>query len=206
VTEDRRHFGGGAEPAAAARKESADGKAPHAPSKVTGASADKRSARGRKIGLYLLIGLGINPGYAAAASPARTDPTALRSEHPGGRALQDRYVYSDTVIAGDVVFMWDVIVGPRPGETDPGPAFERAYRQIGPILARAESSWDDVVDMTSYHTDVAAQFEPMTMAHRSFVSAPYPARMAIDVDRLVPEGGIADSKVVARHLAARLAD
>ncbi|MFN3944788.1 MAG: Rid family hydrolase [Allosphingosinicella sp.] len=199
MTGDRRLSGGGAEPAGAVRKERTDRKAP-------AALAGKSSAGGRKIGLYLLIVFGLHPGLAFAAEPARTDATVLMSEHPQGRAFQERYGYSDAVIAGDLVFVSGVVVGLAPGESDLGPAYERAYRQIGAILARAGSSWDDVVDMTSYHTDVAAQLEPMSVVHKSFVSAPYPAWTAIDVDRLVPEGGITEIKVVARRSAARPAD
>jgi enamine deaminase RidA (YjgF/YER057c/UK114 family) len=206
VTGDRRHFGGGAEPVVAVPEEPADRKAPHAPSKVADASADKRAATGGKIGLYLLIGFVVDLGYAIAASPERTYTTVLRSEHPGGRAFQDGYGHSDTEIAGDLVFLSGMTVGLRPGVIEPGPAYERAYRQIGATLARAGSSCEDVIGMTSYGTGVAAPIEPMSMVHKSFVCAPYPAWTAIDVNRLLPEGDIAESKVIARHSAARPAD
>jgi hypothetical protein len=38
-------------------------------------------------------------------------------------------------------------------------------------------------------------------AHKKYVKAPYPAWTAIDVDRLIPERGITEIKVVARRPA-----
>jgi enamine deaminase RidA (YjgF/YER057c/UK114 family) len=204
VSGDRRQTGGGAGPACSASKERAEPKVPPSLGKPA-AAADKRSGTGRKIGLYLLIGLGLNPGYAAAAFQARTEGTVLMAQDPEARAFQDRYGYSDAVIAGDLVFLSGVVVAQRPGE-ELEAAFERAYRTIGALEDRAGSGWDDVVDMTSYHTDVAAQFEAMAAAHKRFVSAPYPAWTAIDVDRLIPERGIAEIKVVARRSAVRPAN
>ena len=58
------------------------------------------------------------------------------------------------------------------------------------------------LQMTSYHTDIAAQFEAMAAVHRRHVQAPFPAWTAIDVDRLVPEGGITEIKIVARRRSA----
>ncbi|HEX8217451.1 MAG TPA: Rid family hydrolase, partial [Allosphingosinicella sp.] len=76
---------------------------------------------------------------------------------------------------------------------------DRTYARIGAILARAGAGWDDVVDITSYHTDIAAQFPAMVSVHRRYVRAPFPAWTAIDVDRLIPDRGITELKIVARR-------
>jgi enamine deaminase RidA (YjgF/YER057c/UK114 family) len=142
---------------------------------------------------------------AVAAAPAAAQPragaTVRMSDNPGARAFQERYGFADAVIAGDTIYLSGVVVGQRSGETLDA-AYDRAYRQIGAILARAGASWDEVVDMTSYHTDVTAQFEAMAAVHRRYVNAPFPAWTAIDVDRLIPDGGITEIKIVARRRTA----
>ncbi|HZF95589.1 MAG TPA: Rid family hydrolase [Allosphingosinicella sp.] len=139
---------------------------------------------------------------AASSTPAsaqtRTPSNVFMSENEGGRRFQEATGYSDAVVAGDTIYLSGVVVGLREGE-DLGAAYDRTYRQIAAILARAGAGWDDVVDMTSYHTDVTAQFDAMVAVHRRFVRAPFPAWTAIDVDRLVPAGGITEIKVVARR-------
>lgn len=142
---------------------------------------------------------------ACAVAPATAQPragtTVLMSENPGERAFQERYGFSDAVIAGDTIYLSGVVVGQGPGETLEA-AYERTYQRIAAILARAGASWDNVVDLTSYHTDITAQLDAMAAVHRRHVNAPFPAWTAIDVDRLVPDGGITEIKIVAWRRSA----
>ena len=139
-----------------------------------------------------------------AAAQARRQGTVLMSEDEGSRRFQEEWGYSDAVIAGDTIYLSGVVVGQRQGETLEA-AYDRTYRQIGAILRRAGAGWDDVVDMTSYHTDVTAQMPAIVAVHRRYVTAPFPAWTAIDVDRLIPERGITEIKIVARRPAAAAA-
>ena len=137
------------------------------------------------------------PAAAAEAQETRV----LMSEDEGERRFQEQLGYADAVVAGDTIYLSGVVVGQREGE-DLATAYDRTYRRIGAILRRAGASWDDVVDITSYHTDVAAQMEALVAVHRRYVTAPFPAWTAIDVDRLIPERGITEIKIVARRPAA----
>ncbi|HYW16197.1 MAG TPA: Rid family hydrolase [Allosphingosinicella sp.] len=150
----------------------------------------------RFVGTLLLASASATP----AAAGERQRSTVLMSENAQGRKFQEEWGYSDAVVAGDSIYLSGIVVGRREAETLEA-AFERAYGQIAAILARAGAGWDDVVDLTSFHTDVAAQMPALVAVHKRFVRAPYPAWTAIDVDRLIPEGGIAEIKVVARRPA-----
>ena len=138
----------------------------------------------------------------AAATPAqageRQRSTVLMSDDEGSRKFQEEWGYSDAVVAGDTIYLSGIVVGQRQGEAMEA-AYDRTYRQIGAILARAGASWDDVVDITSFHTDVTAQMPAIVAAHKKYVKAPYPAWTAIDVDRLIPERGITEIKIVAKR-------
>ena len=120
------------------------------------------------------------------------------SEDPGERRFQEETGYADAVVTGDTIYLSGVVVGLREGE-ELAAAYDRTYARIGAILARAGAGWDDVVDITSYHTDVTAQMEAIVAVHRRHVTAPFPAWTAIDVDRLIPERGITEIKIVARR-------
>jgi enamine deaminase RidA (YjgF/YER057c/UK114 family) len=141
---------------------------------------------------------------ATVAAQARRQGTVLMSEDEGSRRFQEEWGYADAVVAGDTIYLSGIVVGQRQGETLEA-AYDRAYRQIGGILRRAGASWDDVVDITSYHTDVTAQMPAITAVHRRYVTAPFPAWTAIDVDRLIPDRGITEIKVIARRPAAAAA-
>ena len=139
----------------------------------------------------------LNP--AAAGAQARQQSTVLMSEDDGERRFQEEWGYSDAIVAGDTIYLSGIVVALREGDTDLEAAYDRVYRRIGAILRRAGASWDDVVDITSFHTDVTAQMPAMVAVHRRYVSAPFPAWTAIDVDRLIPERGITEIKIVARR-------
>ena len=139
---------------------------------------------------------------SAAGAQARTDETVLLSEDPRGRAMQEQLGFADAVIAGDTIYLSGIVVGRRPGESDLRPAYERAYRAIGRILERAGASHADIVDVTSYHTDITAEIEAMSEVQRRFLGSPPPAWTAIQVVRLLPEGGVTEIKIVARRPAA----
>lgn len=134
----------------------------------------------------------------AAPAAALPPESVLMSEQPQGRAFQERYGYADAVIAGDMVYLSGVVAGLAPGETDMVAAYDRAFAQIGRILARAGAGWADVVDITSYHTDVKAQLDAMATAKAKVIKAPFPAWTAIGVTRLLPDTGITEIKVIAR--------
>ncbi|HYD14551.1 MAG TPA: Rid family hydrolase [Allosphingosinicella sp.] len=136
-----------------------------------------------------------------AAAQARRQGTVLMAEDEGSRRFQEQWGYADAIVAGDTVYLSGIVVGQREGETLEA-AYDRGYRHIGTILRRAGVSWDDVVDITSYHTDVTAQMPAITAVHRRYVTAPFPAWTAIDVDRLIPERGITEIKVIARRPTA----
>ena len=139
---------------------------------------------------------------AAAAAPAGT--LVLMSEDKEERRFQEELGYADAVVAGDSIYLSGVVVGQREGE-ELEAAYERAYRKMGAILARAGASWADVVDVTSFHTEVNAQIQAMAAVQKKHMAGHIPAWTAIDVDRLIPDGGITEIKIVARRPAAAAA-
>jgi enamine deaminase RidA (YjgF/YER057c/UK114 family) len=142
----------------------------------------------------------------AVAGPAvaqtRGADTVLMSTNERMRADQERYGFSDAVIAGDLIFLSGIVTGMAPGETDLKPGYERAFKAIGRILERAGASYGDIVDVTSFHTDVVGQIEALSEVQKKYLGAPPPAWTAIDVDRLLPENGLTEIKIVARRPAA----
>ena len=159
------------------------------------------------------LGLAIRTGATLAAlvatvfpgpllAQARTDSTVLMSTNEQARADQEQYGYADAVVAGDFIFLSGIVAGRAPGETDLIPAYDRVFRQIGAILKRAGADYGDIVDMTSFHTDVTAEIGALSEVQKRYLKSPPPAWTAIDVDRLLPDGGITEIKVVAHRPAA----
>ena len=119
----------------------------------------------------------------------------------GDRREQAEWGYADAVIDGDRIWLSGVVAGLRAGETmaDQETAYDRAFRGIDGILKRAGSSFDGVVEITTFHTDLPAQIEAFKRVKHRYVREPFPAWTAIDIDRLVPDRGLVEIKLVARR-------
>jgi enamine deaminase RidA (YjgF/YER057c/UK114 family) len=149
----------------------------------------------------LLVAALVAAAPTAVLAQARQQATVLMSENEGERRGQEQWGYADAVVAGDTIYLSGIVAFQREGETLEA-AYERAYGRIGVILRRAGASWVDVVDITTYHTDVTAQMPAIVAVQRRHIRPPFPAWTAIDVDRLIPDRGITEIKIVARRPAA----
>jgi enamine deaminase RidA (YjgF/YER057c/UK114 family) len=114
--------------------------------------------------------------------------------------------FSPALRSGDLIFVSGVGAGLRPGETDKDKdkAIDRAFQEIGRTLAESGASWDDVVQITSYHTDFTAGARPgeqqalFRQVKDRYIKAPYPAWTAVGVTRLWNEALFAEISVIAR--------
>jgi enamine deaminase RidA (YjgF/YER057c/UK114 family) len=114
-------------------------------------------------------------------------------------ALYDLHRYSPAIRSGDLLFVSGQ-VGSRADGT-PEPVFEdqvrRAFANLHGVLEAAGCSFDDVVDVTSFHTDPEAQLETVLAVRAEEIGEPpYPNWTAIGVTWLA--GFDFEIKVIAR--------
>ncbi len=130
--------------------------------------------------------------------PAPTGKQVLMPEEEGPRAFMEEFGFSEAVIHGDTVYLSGVIVGSAKDEASQAAAFDGTFDYLGKVLERAGSSWDDVLEITSFHTDIEQSAPAFMAARNKVIKAPFPAWTAIDVDRLYTPDGIVEIKIVAR--------
>ena len=146
----------------------------------------------------------------AAAAAVQSATEAPFARQPGNVVVPvqadnqkelEEWGYADAVIDGDRIWLSGVVAGLRPDETmaDQEAAYHRAFRRLEDILKRAGSSFDGVVEITTFHTDLPAQIEAFKKVKHRYIRGPFPAWTAIDIDRLVPDRGMVEIKLVARR-------
>jgi enamine deaminase RidA (YjgF/YER057c/UK114 family) len=118
-------------------------------------------------------------------------------------ALYDEHGYSAAIKSGDLLFVSGQ-VGSRPDGT-PEPDFDKqvrlAFQNLEATLAAAGATFDDIVDITSFHTDPENQFGTiLAVKQEIFDKRPYPNWTAIGVNWLA--GFDFEIKVIARIPAA----
>lgn len=113
--------------------------------------------------------------------------------------LYANHRYSAAIQSGDLLFVSGQ-VGSR-GDGSPEPDFEAqvrlAFANLQATLQAGGCTLDDIVDVTTFHTDPQNQFETMMAVKNDiFPSAPYPNWTAVGVNWLA--GFDFEIKVIAR--------
>ncbi len=126
---------------------------------------------------------------------------------PGPHPLYARYAYSPAIRSGDLLFVSGQ-VGSR-ADGSPEPDFEAqvrlAFTHLEATLRASGCGFDDILDVTSFHTDPEAQFAAvMAVKSEVFPRPPYPNWTAIGVTWLA--GFDFEIKVVARLPAGQSVD
>ena len=119
------------------------------------------------------------PGVTAADMPMRLSPAVLSHGH--------LFVTGMTGSAPDGSL-----------SDDPETQFRAAFDKIAAILGAAGTGFRAVVEMTSYHIDIARHFDTFERVQARFVHAPYPAWTAVGVAGLRRPGALVEIRVIAR--------
>jgi enamine deaminase RidA (YjgF/YER057c/UK114 family) len=123
---------------------------------------------------------------------------------PAGRqALYEINRYSAAIRTGDLLFVSGQVGSREDGS--PEPDFEKqvqlAFDNLGEVLQAAGCTFDDIVDVTTFHTDPETQFGIfMSVKDKVFPQKPYPNWTAVGVNWLA--GFDFEIKAIARIPAA----
>ena len=118
-------------------------------------------------------------------------------------ALYEAHGYSAAIQSGDLLFVSGQVGSRTDGTAEPdfGQQVQLAFENLEATLAAAGCSFDDIVDVTTFHTDPQAQFDIiMPIKERYFGTKPYPTWTAVGVTWLA--GFDFEIKVIARLPAA----
>ena len=106
-----------------------------------------------------------HPAPATAATPAdppfaRRPENVVMPDRPEVRRFFTEWGFAEAVVDGDRVWLSGVVAGLRQGETmaEAEVAYDRAWKMLGDVLQRSGSSFDGIVDITTFHTDLPAHF------------------------------------------------
>ena len=119
-------------------------------------------------------------------------------------ALYEAHGYSAAVRSGDLLFVSGQVGSRKDGTPEPDFArqVDLAFQNLKAVLTAAGSSFEDVIDVTTFHTDPDKQFETiMPVKDRFFPVPPYPTWTAVGVNWLA--GFDFEIKVVARISASQ---
>lgn len=114
-------------------------------------------------------------------------------------ALYDKHLYSAAIRSGDLLFVSGQVGSRQDGS--PEPDFESqvrlAFKNLAAVLHAAGGTMDDIVDVTTFHTDPEVQLGTVVAVRDEVIGdPPYPNWTAVGVNWLA--GFDFEIKVVAR--------
>ena len=126
--------------------------------------------------------------------------TTRETIFPANRhALYEQHGYSAAIRSGDLLFVSGQVGSQLDGTAEPDfeHQVELAFENLKATLAAAGCTFEDMVDVTTFHTDPEQQFETiMKVKQKIFSSPPYPNWTAVGVTWLA--GFDFEIKVIAR--------
>jgi enamine deaminase RidA (YjgF/YER057c/UK114 family) len=137
---------------------------------------------------------------ASAVHPKESPMSKRDAIFPAGRqSLYDINKYSAAIRSGDLLFVSGQVGSRDDGSPEPDFAkqVQLAFDNLKNVLVAAGCSFDDIIDVTTFHTDPENQFpfiQPIRLA--AFGDAPYPNWTAVGVNWLA--GFDFEIKVIAR--------
>ena len=137
-----------------------------------------------------------------APSEAAPKTNAERIIPEGWENTYNRFHYAPAVRAGDTLYLSGIVATLQGEENENNPedleaAFDRCFDALEKVLKEAGADFSHVVEMTTFHTELIHQLGPFTTSKDKYLKAPYPAWTAIDADRLYPERGLVEIKLIA---------
>lgn len=75
--------------------------------------------------------------------------------------------------------------------------FTLAFESVGLVLKEAGASFDDIVEMTTFHIGLGSHIQEFIGVKDRYVKEPYPAWTAVGTTELAIPGAVVEIKVIA---------
>ncbi|MEM6712722.1 MAG: RidA family protein [Pseudomonadota bacterium] len=117
------------------------------------------------------------------------------------QATYDAYGYSAAVRSNGFLFVSGQVGVDAAGTviTDPSAQFAQAFANLRDVLAAADCSMDDIVDVTTFHLNMYDHFEAFAAVKQSvFPDPPFPNWTAVGVVNLADPDLLLEVKAIAK--------
>lgn len=120
---------------------------------------------------------------------------------PGMQSLHDEWHMSPGLECDGFVFLtgFNGVAGDGTVSSSAAEQIETAFAQVNNVLSEAGMSFEDVVEVTSYHVGIRQHLEIFKDIWKRLVTKPYPAWTAIEVVGFASEGVVVELRVIARQ-------
>lgn len=116
----------------------------------------------------------------------------------GWQQVYEEWRFAPAVKIDGRIYVSGVVAAPQNGDLQAG--YRRAWQAIEATLGLAGANLDDIVEMTTFHTDLSGHLTGFRSVKDEVIKAPYPAWTAIGITELAVPEGVVEIRVIA-HVA-----
>ena len=112
----------------------------------------------------------------------------------------DDWHFSPAIKSDDTVYLSGVTAArkDKPISCNPEEQFHDAFYKLGIYLSAADLTYDDILEMTTFHIDLKQHISTFSKVKDEYIKAPYPAWSAIGVSEFIPENALVEMRIVAK--------
>jgi enamine deaminase RidA (YjgF/YER057c/UK114 family) len=117
------------------------------------------------------------------------------------QAIYESYGFAPALKVGDTIYISGIIVRLSEGESfeeQYANGIRRTFKQVEEILALEGATLDDIVDMTSFHTNLPQQLETILRVRKELMNLPHPAWTAVGTTALAAPDGQTEIKFTVK--------
>ena len=119
-------------------------------------------------------------------------PKGMENQYEDWRIAPGHRVGDTLYCSGQIGFAADGSL-PADAETQ----FVNAFEQVGTILRAAGGSFEDVVEISSFHVGLVEHLELFSKVRDRYLDKPYPAETAVGVAELGVPGAVVEIRATA---------
>lgn len=141
--------------------------------------------------------------FGAAVVASNADGSRQRAQiivPEESRPIYEAWGFAPAVRIDNVIYVSGVVAvleGEGSYEERYARGLVRAFASIDAVLKEAGSSLDDVVDITTFHTDLQRQLQTAVKIRMQAMKPPHPAWTAVGTTALAIPDGVTEIKVIA---------
>jgi len=149
----------------------------------------------------LIIGLALTAlaGVSASAEGSRQETKPIIPK--GWEQIYAEWGFAPALRDGNIIYVSGIIVHPAGEgtyEEQYAAGIRRTFQTVEAMLKVEGASLDDIVEMTSFHTDLKRQLPVILPLRKELMNLPHPAWTAVGTTQLASDRGLTEIKFTVR--------
>lgn len=149
----------------------------------------------------LIMGLALTALVSATTTAEGSRQETKPIIPPGWEQIYEQWGFAPALRDGNMIYVSGIIVHPAGEGTYEeryAAGLRRTFQTVEAMLKMEGARLDDVIEMTSFHTDLKRQLPVILPLRKELMNLPHPAWTAVGTTQLASDSGLTEIKFTVR--------